>query len=492
MSSKTGARKGKQQPRLKLEPKRAYTDGADVAEFSQAYGLAPDAWQAMVLDAWLGRDEKDKFTATTCGLSVPRQNGKNAVIEMRELYGLVIIGEKILHTAHEVKTARKAFLRLAGFFENSNSYPELASMVKSIRKTNGQEAIELYKVDRQTGKLLDEVGATIEFSARSRGAARGFTVDVVVFDEAQELTEEQIEAMMSTMAAAPLGNRQEIYTGTPPSPTSPGEVFGRVRADALAKRDKHLSWHEWSIEEIEDNSNTELWYNTNPALGIRIDKSFVKKELMRLTEEGFARERLGWWASNIANAAISKNLWKKCATDDPPKEGKRAFGVKFSPDGSVVSVAVALKPKEGKTHIELVKNESMKKGISWLAEDLYNVKDKTSIIVIDGRSNADAFIERLKDLGYSTRGIRLAGTKGVIASASKLLNAIKEGSITHLNQDALNHSALNAQKRYIGKDGGFGFGAIGDADVTMIEAASMAYWGIMTTRRNPARKVRIL
>ena len=43
MSSKTGARKGKQQPQLKLEPKRAYTDGADVAEFSQAYGLLPDA-----------------------------------------------------------------------------------------------------------------------------------------------------------------------------------------------------------------------------------------------------------------------------------------------------------------------------------------------------------------------------------------------------------------------------------------------------------------
>lgn len=493
MSSKIDARKGKQQPRVRYEPKSAYSDGEDVALFASTLGLEPDEWQKLVLNAWMGRNRFDKFTANKCGLSVPRQNGKNAIIEMRELYGLVIIGEKILHTAHEVKTARKAFTRLAGFFEDKRKFPELAKMVHAIRRTNGQEGIELYYRDPETGEIDESrIAGTIEFSARSRGAARGYTVDVVVFDEAQELTDEQLEAMKSTMAAAPLQNPQEIYTGTPPSPTSPGEVFGRVRQNALKKTDKELVWHEWSIDEITDNSDVELWYETNPALGIRIDERFVRSECLSLTEEGFARERLGWWKSSIANAVIAKKLWNKLATDTPPKEGKRAFGVKFSPDGSVVSVAVAIKPQEGKPHIELVKNESMKKGVGWLAESLYNVKDKTSIIVIDGRSCSETLVERLKDLGYSTRGIRLAGTKGIIASASRLLTAIKEGSITHFNQAPLNDSALNCQKRYIGKDGGFGFGAIGASDVTIIEAAAMAYWGLMTTRRNPARKVRIL
>ena len=49
---------------------------------------------------------------------------------MRELYGMVVLGERFLHTAHEVKTARKAFLRIAGFFENPRQYPELAAMAK--------------------------------------------------------------------------------------------------------------------------------------------------------------------------------------------------------------------------------------------------------------------------------------------------------------------------------------------------------------------------
>ena len=70
----------------------------------------------------MGRDD-DKFTSSTCGLSVPRQNGKNALLEMRELYGLCVLGERILHTSHAVKTSAEAFRRYSSFFENKEEYP---------------------------------------------------------------------------------------------------------------------------------------------------------------------------------------------------------------------------------------------------------------------------------------------------------------------------------------------------------------------------------
>ena len=111
---------------------------------------------------------------------------------MRELFGIVQLGEKFLHTAHEVKTARKAFLRLASFFENTRKWPELADLVKDIRRTNGQEAIVLTN------------GGSVEFVARSKGSGRGFTVDVLVCDEAQELSDDALEALMPTTSAAPL------------------------------------------------------------------------------------------------------------------------------------------------------------------------------------------------------------------------------------------------------------------------------------------------
>jgi len=48
--------------------------------------------------------------------------------------------------------------------------------------------------------------------------ARGFTNVVVVCDEAQAMSDEDLEALGSATSAAPLGDQQKIYTGTPPGP----------------------------------------------------------------------------------------------------------------------------------------------------------------------------------------------------------------------------------------------------------------------------------
>lgn len=479
-ASKNVARIGRQEPRIRVEPEWSYTDGGDAAEFAAAYGLAPDEWQQMVLDSWLCRDLQDKYLCTSCGLSVSRQNGKNAIIEMRELYGMCVVGEKILHTAHEVKTARKAFLRLCSFFENERLYPELAAMVLSIRKTNGQEAIFLKN------------GADIEFSARSKTASRGFTKDVVVFDESQELTEEQMEAILSTMAAAPLGNRQLIFTGTPPPPSSPGEVFRRVRKDALANSDKNLCWHEWSVDRIGDIADRDRWYETNPAMGIRLDEGFTETEMRRLSEDGFARERLGWWSSESSRAEISKEEWESLSTDEPPKEGKLAYGVKFSPDGSTVALCVALKPKEGNPHIEVIDQRMTRGGISWLSDWLVERKDRAAVIVVDGKSHVDSLCPELRDRGVPKLEICIPAVGEVIASSTRTLSAIREKKVTHFSQPQLDSAATAVEKRLIGKSGGFGWRGIGGADPTPFEAACLAYWGVMTTKRDPARKQRIL
>src|SRR5690625_3975899 len=209
-------------PRVTTVPPFATDEEAEEAAFlSSSYGLTPDGWQMVPIRGLLARREDGKFAAARVGVSVPRQNGKNAILEVRELFGIVVLGEKILHTAHEVKTARKAFLRLISFFENTREFPELASMVKEIRRTNGQEAIILHN------------GGSVEFVARTKSSGRGFTVDVLVFDEAQELTDEILAALLPTISAAPLGNPQQIYAGTPPSGNMAGEVFTRIRNAAL-------------------------------------------------------------------------------------------------------------------------------------------------------------------------------------------------------------------------------------------------------------------
>lgn len=489
MRQGTSARKrrlrGSQEPRVRIAEDYEFSYGGDAGELADAYGLTPDPWQQTVLDDWLAVDEDGKYVHDTCGLSVPRQNGKNGVLEVRELYGMTVEGERILHTAHEVKTARKAFLRLLSFFENEREYPELVEVVKTIRKTNGQEAIELTN------------GSSIEFSARSKGAARGFTVDVVICDEAQELTDDQLEALMPTSSAGPLQNSQLILLGTPPGPTTNGDVFPRTRKGAFGENAEGTSWLEWSVEEVGDVYDESRWEDTNPALGYRLTRKAIEKELKTMSPDGFARERLGWWASDIANACFKAGEWAKLATVftdeeiEEQREWKKALGVKFSSDGAIASVAIAAWRQGATPHVEVLESGSTAFGISWAVELAEKMWRKVSVVAADGRSNAQTFANDLADVGVSKRAVCLTTAANVIAASSMFVNAVGSGEITHNDQPALNDAIAAAQKRKIGADGGYGFKSANETDVTPLEAAALALWGVKTSKRNPNRKMRI-
>lgn len=473
---------GAQLPRFRIEPERVSSDGEDAALLMEAYGNAPDPWQRMVLDCWLGKNAGGSYTVTSAGLALPRQNGKNVCLEGREFFGLVIGGERILHTAHQVRTAKKSFNRLVRMFTDKR-HPEILQLVKNIRRTNGEESIELY------------TGGSIEFSARSRQAARGFDgISLVVYDEAQELTDDQVEAIMSTLSASATGTRQIIYTGTPPYPGCPGDVFRRRRTNCLENPGKHDAWHEWSapgesVEEI-DVANRELWYQTNPAMGIRLSEEFTAEECSTMSADGFARERLGWWSPILTRQtdfALDKAAWEACASIHKKPEGKTAYGIKFSADGAFVCLCGAVIPEDGPARISLIDLQPCGKGIRWLADWLNQRYGKASCVVIDGRNGVDVLIERIQDTWKAKDAIVKASTKNMIAAVSLLTAAVNEGGLTwYRDQAALNESATGATKRSIG--GGYGFG--GDNSLP-IEACALALWGAKNSKRDPNKKMRI-
>lgn len=474
--------KGSQEPRIRIEPERVCTDGTDAALLMSEYGCQLDDWQKIILDCWLGKDENNKYNVTNAGLSVPRQNGKNVCLEAREFFGLIINGEKILHTAHQVRTSKKSFRRLAAMFTDKK-HPEITDAVKQIRYTNGEECIELLN------------GGTIEFSARSRQAARGFDgISLVVYDEAQELTDDQVEAIMATLSASATGNRQIIYTGTPPYPGCPGEVFRRRRTVCTTDPGKHDAWHEWSVSannvseiKIEDSS---LWYMTNPALGIRLDEEFTQEESRTMSPDGFARERLGWWCPLLEHKedfAISKEIWESCASNKPKPDGKTAYGVKFSADGAFVCLCGAVLSSDGTARISLIDEKPTGHGTRWLADWLNDRYEKASCVVIDGKNGVDVLIDRISDVWKTKGSIIKPGAKEVIASVGMLMEALNEQTVTwYEKQELLKESALTSVKRPIA--GGWGFG--GDNSIA-IEACALALYGVKTSRRDPSKKMLI-
>lgn len=474
--------RGSQEPRIRIEPERTGTDGTDAAELYAAYASPLDPWQADVLNCWLGYDAAGNYTATSAGLALPRQNGKNVDLEAREFYGMAILKEKILHTAHQVKTAKASFRRMVRIFTDPR-FPEIKSLVKHIRYTNGEETIEL------------DNGGSIQYMARSRQAARGFDgISVVVFDEAQELTDDQVAALLPTLSASATGSRQTIYTGTPPYPNCPGTVFRRMRESVRTDPSSREAWHEWSVEaksvdEIKLDDHT-LWAMCNPALGIWLDEDATEDELRRMTSDDFARERLGWWtpvAEKTLEYAIPEPLWDACRSDALKPEGKTAYGIKFTFDSSEMVLCGAVIPPSGKARVSIIERRTTGHGTQWLADWLNARYSRACCVVIDGRNGADVLIDKIAPV-WKTKGsvVRPSG-RDICAAASTLLDALNEQTVTwYSGQPDLRDSAITAVRRPI--SGGWGFGGDNSAPV---EAAALALWGAKTSKRNPDQKMRI-
>ena len=472
---------GVQEPRVLHYPKAAHSDADDCADLAAAYGLVPDEWQRNVLEAWMGRKANGKWAAGRWGLAVPRQNGKNAILEMVELFFMAVLGLRILHTAHEVKTARKAFLRIASFFENERKYPELVEMVEYIRRTNGQEAIQLTN------------GGSVEFIARSKGSGRGFTVDVLVCDEAQEYDEDAQAALLPTISSAPSGDPLQILLGTPPAPGMNGEVFTRMRQAGVEGKDRRLAWAEWSTDRTVKPSVRSEWARTNPSLGIRLNVSTVADEFAAMSPEMFIRERLGGWDEGRAGSkAVESAAWDSRVGD--PVEGRRVIGVRFTPDGSTVAVAGAVRPDDDSApfFVEAIDQRSTGEGTQWLVDFLVERHKGLARIVIDGKSGVGCLVNALRAEGVSAKAILTPSTDDVTAAHSMMEAAIRDGGVNHSGQEDLDGQVKAAMKRKIGTAGGFGWEAPDGGSVASFEAVTLAHWGARVTKRRPGRKAVLL
>lgn len=424
---------GNQTPTLAVVPDAVGSLADDAVFLASSYGLAPFPWQADVLDGWLATRHDGSLAAGRCGLAVQRQNGKNAVLEIVELFKMTVLGRRVLHTAHEVKTCRKAFLRLAGFFENPREWPELAGLVREIRRANGQEAIFLRN------------GGSCEFIARSSGSGRGFTVDDLVCDEAQELTAEQLAALLFAVSAAPSGDPQVILTGTPPRDGTRGDAFERERSTAQDGGDGRLCWHEWSNEPGADMDDPQVIANANPSVGYLIKWSAVDDEraLMGADSEDFARERGGVWGGTAVASLIDPDVWRSFVDVDS-KPGRVAFAVDVPPEGRRASIARVGLRDDGLAHVEV----DTRTGTTWAVERLAELaRKRNAVVALGGNGRAAALVPKLVEAGIQPV---VYGTSDQAAACSEFLDRVDEDSIRHMGQIELAVAVDGARKRRVG------------------------------------------
>lgn len=474
-------RRGRQTPTFEVIGKWTYSDGQRAVKLFANYGVSFLPCQEHELDVFMARDKEGRFSSKTVSLAKPRQNGKSFSARYYATWMAAVEGKKVLYSAHHGKTVRKMFKFLCGIFEDNQDFKAmLIPGGRGIYKAAGSEGIYLTN------------GGMIEFSTRTNSGGRGETYDVIIIDEAQELTDEQLEALKPTTLASESGDPQMIYLGTPPNEKCPGTVFRDLHDRAHAGTNGGAWWMEWAAKEVGDPHDVNLWYECCPALGYRIREDVLADAADTTSLDGFFREYLGWWNKRIgSNAAIDENDWFACETGDPPTEGVVSCAVKFTPDGKLGVLAVCRKPEKGLPHVEIVASRSTYHGVKWFADFIEQRKDKLAEATIDGQAKADALKQKLEDREVSKRVYKRAKTADVIAACSMFEDAVSEHQVTHYGQPALDDSAMKCTRRKIGNSGGWGFGEADGAEPAVVEAAALAYWTAMTTKRKPNRKLRV-
>ena len=484
MKRATAIRYGSQEPTFQVVGPYHHSFGkATVAMFNR-WGVRFYPCQEHEMELFLARDERNRFACRTICISKPRQNGKSFGVRFYAVESAAVEGRHVLFTAHRGKTVRKMFKFMRTFvLSREDLAKKLLPGADGIYKAAGSEGIYFAN------------GGMIEFATRTDGGARGETYDVIIFDEAQELTDEQYDAVVPTTIASESGDPQKIYLGTPPGPKCAGTVFRGLHDKAHSDNHEGIWWIEWAATSVPDMSDhmavLELVYLTNPAMGYRIKEDVMLDVIRTATSpDGFAREFLGWWvntAENV-NAVISAQEWAACRIDNPKREGDVVYAVRFSADGKKGVLAACHAAENGIPFVYVVAERSTEHGIGWFVDTLAQNWRKAKLIVIDGQANAQTLHDRLAVAGVKKTALRLAKSTDATTAYSGFLNAVREGHVTHYGQQALDASATGTEKRLLNKSGGWGFQSTEKADATLVEACCWALWGQTATKRKPGRK----
>ena len=397
---------------------------SEAVDLAAAAGFPLDDWQQWCIEGACGERADGTWAAFECGLILPRQNGKNAVLIARELAGIVLFGDDlIIHSAHRADTTLEHFRKMVELAEEFN---EFGKLVKRVSHVNGHEGIEL------------KGGRRINFVSRARTPGRGFSGSVVVLDEAYDLSPQAIGAMIPTLATRSMA--QVWYTSSAPHSDSVvlHGVRGRGRSGVNAER---LFYAEWGNEVGVKVDDEEAIYSANPGMGIRISLDYVESErrLMSAIPDEYLRERLGVAEEPISDNAgpISLARWAELADSSSSIVGEVSTAIDVSFDRQWATVAVAGCRSDGQYHVEVGRRD---RGTDWV---LRFARDNPEFgpYRVAGSGPAGFLLPLLAEAGVWAVDVPASE---VTKATTRLITAVDDGTIHHLGSNEITAAISNA------------------------------------------------
>ncbi|UBU11613.1 hypothetical protein [Nonomuraea gerenzanensis] len=448
-------------------------------DLAASAGLILDPWQQYVLTHGLGQGLDEQWTARKVSVWVPRQNGKGGIIEALELAWLFLFKDDlIIHSAHQHRTSSRAYARLERIIRDT---PHLYRQVAQFRQANGEQQIET-----RDGRLL-------QYVTRSRTAIRGFSSAKIILDEAQELTGEQMAAVLPTVSAMP--NWQVWFLGTPPDDPA-AWVYGlRADGEASVPRLAHFDWGAaLDITDAADRRRAardrDLWYACNPAMGLRITEDTVEDEAKPSgLGDKFAVERLGVWLPRAADGAavLSVDDWLELTDPESKRAGEVAFALDVTPSRDAACISAYGLREDGLGHLEVVDHRP---GTDWVVDRLVTLKDRWAPVAIglDVKGPAGSLLEPLKKAGitppedpeHPKRGdLAIPTVQDVAAGCGQLSDAVRQGTLRHIGQELLETAVRGVKTRPLGEAWAWGR-RVSSVDISPLVSGTVARWAYET------------
>lgn len=449
-------------------------------------GLGFDGWQDGAGRAILAKRTDGKYAATVGGvaLSISRQTGKTYLLGAI-IFALCLLfpGMTVLWTAHRLKTAKETFRSMQGMARRR----KIAPFVEQVFTASGAE------------EIVFRNGSRIMFGARETGFGRGFAkVDIEVFDEAQILTERALDDMLPAMNAAP--NALAIFAGTPPRPIDPGEVFSRMRLEALevGSGKGETLYIEFSADKDANPDDLEQQQKANPSFPHRTPLEAIQRMRKQLSEDSFLREGMGIWDADSHHRVISEDEWNAVADVASMPIDRLTLGIDVPPNRTNASVALAGLRADGRWHVEM---DEEHKGVEWVIPWIVERASKNPLhsVVVDEMSG---LVEKRRDRHYLIGTdilVTLAGAEGrdMAIACAKFYDAVIDKSLRHTDQSQVNVALSVARQRPL--QGGWAWNRKESAsDITPIVAETLALWGAQNenvtrpTRRTSTRTAVVL
>jgi hypothetical protein len=472
---------GDQRPRICHVPEYSTTTGDEAVELAAIAGLDLDDWQQFVLRHSLGERPDGKWAAEEVGLMVSRQSGKGSILEARELAGMFLLGEEfIIHSAHLFDTSANHFRRLSQRIKNT---PELSERTDKILAGHGNESITLYP-NEKTG-----VVSRIEFRTRTGMGGLGFTISLLVFDEAMIISPAMHGALLPTLSAMP--NIQVWYTGSAvdeDNPAHDGTVFARVRDRGLKGDDPRLAYFEWSLNKDDPEkvgpTDERDWAKANPGFGLRILPERIEMERRAMDRRTFAVQRLGvgkWPRTDgMEGVVIDPDAWKACTDKGSEAIDPVCFAVDVQPDSAHAAICVAGHREDNLAHVEIVEHRV---GNGWVVERVVELlKDHRAMdVVLDASGPAVSLMQPLEDEGVKIHPVT---AREHSQACGMLYDGVGDKSLGHLGEPALLAAIEGASRRMTTGEAWLWSRRNSSVDICPLVGVTLALWGLSTLEQH--------